>query len=61
MAVPKRRKSESKTRIRKSHNMKVSAPGVVECPQCGAYKLPHRVCPNCGYYKDREIVSTEED
>jgi len=41
--------------------MKVSAPGVVECPQCGAYKLPHRVCPNCGYYKDREIVSTEED
>ncbi len=61
MAVPKRRQSKSKTRTRKSHNMKANVPGVIECPQCGEYKLPHRVCQNCGYYKDREIVSTEED
>ncbi|UCB44845.1 MAG: 50S ribosomal protein L32 [Spirochaetota bacterium] len=61
MAVPKRRKSKSKTRMRRSHNMRVSPPGVVECPQCGEYTLPHRVCPNCGYYKDREVISPEEE
>lgn len=61
MAVPRRKKSKSRTRMRRTHNMRVRKLGVVECPQCGEYKLPHRVCPNCGYYKDREIVSTEED
>jgi large subunit ribosomal protein L32 len=61
MALPKRKKSKSRTRMRRSHNMRVSSPGIIECPQCGEYTLPHRVCPNCGYYKDREIIATEEE
>ena len=29
------------------------------CPQCGAVKLPHRVCGNCGYYNKREVIEVE--
>jgi len=61
MAVPKQRKSKSKTRIRRSHNDKVTIMKLVECPHCGELMRPHRVCPNCGYYKDREIIAREEE
>jgi len=61
MAVPKQRKSKSKTRIRRSHNDKVTLMKLIDCPQCGELMRPHRVCPNCGYYKDREIIAREEE
>ncbi len=61
MAVPKQRKSKSKTRIRRSHNDKVTLMKLVGCPHCGELMRPHRVCPNCGYYKDREIIAREEE
>lgn len=59
MAVPKRKKGRSTTNARRSENMKMSGPSRSICPQCGAVKLPHRVCPTCGQYKGREIVVTE--
>jgi large subunit ribosomal protein L32 len=31
------------------------------CPNCQEMKPPHRVCPHCGFYKDREVVSVEEE
>ena len=34
---------------------------LVECTNCGEFTKPHHVCPNCGYYKDREVVSREEE
>ncbi|MBA3430427.1 MAG: 50S ribosomal protein L32 [Actinobacteria bacterium] len=58
MAVPKRRKSGSKMRMRRSH-WKAQAPTYSACPQCREPKLPHRVCPNCGYYAGRQVVETE--
>ena len=51
MAVPKRKTSKSKTKMRRA------ATGFVSCPQCHEPKLPHRVCPDCGYYKGKEVVS----
>ncbi len=59
MAVPKYKKGRAATHHRRSANMKLNAPARSVCPQCGAVKLPHRVCPNCGYYKDREVIVTE--
>lgn len=58
MAVPKRRTSKAVKRSRKA-NWKLTAPGLVECPQCHEMKLAHKVCKACGYYKGREIVSVD--
>ena len=54
MAVPKRRTSKTRKNKRRTH-FKISVPG--ECPNCGEYKLSHRVCKNCGSYNGEEVVS----
>ena len=58
MAVPKRRKTRSKARMRRAH-WRVEAPTYAACPQCWQAKMPHRVCSNCGYYSGRQVVETE--
>lgn len=55
MAVPKRKKSRSKVRMRRSHHA-IGVPNLRPCPKCGAYVMPHRVCTECGYYKDVLVV-----
>ena len=60
MAVPKRRTSRSKRDKRRSHDAIGTAPRS-SCPQCGAAKLPHRVCASCGTYRGREVIQTDED
>ena len=52
MAVPKRKTSKARKRKRRTH-WKISAPNLIECPQCHELRLSHRVCPSCGYYKGR--------
>lgn len=56
MANPKRKTSKARKRSRRTH-WKLTMPNLVECPQCHAPKLPHRVCRECGYYKGKEVVS----
>lgn len=56
MAVPKRKSSKSKIRMRKRSH-KLCLPSVKPCPNCGAGHLPHRVCPHCGYYRGRQVQS----
>lgn len=63
MAVPKRKKSKSRVRMRKAQwYAKVPRTAGQACPECGAPTLPHRVCPTCGKYKGRQvvIVATED-
>ena len=60
MAVPKRKVSKARRDSRNSNNFKVSAPTLVECPECHELKAPHKVCKNCGYYDGQEIVSKNE-
>ncbi|HEY8436544.1 MAG TPA: 50S ribosomal protein L32 [Haloplasmataceae bacterium] len=55
MAVPKRRTSKARRDKRRTH-YKLEAPGLVQCPNCGEYIKPHRVCPECGHYKGREVI-----
>jgi large subunit ribosomal protein L32 len=60
MAVPKRRTSKSRKRLRRGHpsgaGMRTQA-----CPRCSSPKLPHRVCPTCGYYRGKKLVEVKED
>lgn len=58
MAVPQRRTSKTRKRMRRTH-FKITAPGMVECPQCHEMKLAHRICKNCGTYKGRTVVEAE--
>jgi len=59
MAVPKYKTSKKRTRTRRSANMKLIVPGLVECGTCGNKILPHRVCPKCGYYRGNQVIELE--
>ncbi|MDR0624851.1 MAG: 50S ribosomal protein L32 [Holosporales bacterium] len=61
MAVPKKKTSKSRRNMRRSHDG-LRGIGVVECPNCGAFKRPHHCCASCGFYNDISIISkTEKD
>jgi large subunit ribosomal protein L32 len=55
MAVPFRRTSKTKKRMRRTHLKKV-ARKVTTCPKCGAPIQPHRACTVCGYYKGKDVL-----
>ncbi len=57
MAVPKRKTSKARRDSRRANTWKLSAPGIVECPQCHQMKLSHRVCKKCGYYDGRQVLN----
>ena len=56
MQTPKKKKSKSKTRMRRASNWRLEAPARSLCPRCGNAKVPHTVCSACGWYKDRVAV-----
>lgn len=60
MAVPFRRTSKTKKRMRRTH-LKKSAPTISTCPKCGATVQPHRVCTKCGYYKNKDVLKLEKE
>lgn len=60
MAVPKGKVSRARRNSRNSANFKVSAPTLVECPNCHEMTKPHTVCAKCGYYKGKKVVDTEK-
>ena len=55
MAVPFRRTSKTKKRMRRTH-LKKAAPTMATCPKCGATLKPHRACTKCGNYKGKEVI-----
>ncbi len=59
MAVPKRKTSKARRDKRRSTVWKLEAPAISKCPNCGEYKLSHRVCGNCGMYNGREVIKKE--
>lgn len=64
MAVPKRKVSKSKLRMRKAAwASKIPQTGTMICAECGSPRQPHRVCPGCGKYNGRQVVikSGDED
>lgn len=59
MAVPKRKTSKARRDKRRSNVWKLEAPAISICPNCGEYKLSHRVCGSCGFYNGREVIKKE--
>ncbi len=55
MAVPKKRVSINKRRLRHSNSAK-KLPQLSLC-SCGKYRLPHHVCKHCGMYKGRQVLT----
>ena len=55
MAVPKRKTSISRKKMRRSHH-KLNSVNVVEDKKSGEYKLPHHVDLTSGYYNGKKIL-----
>ena len=55
MPLPKRRHSNQRTRLRRTH-YKLSKITVTECPRCHAACMPHTACSACGYYNGRQVL-----
>lgn len=60
MAVPFRRTSKTKKRMRRTH-LKKEVGALISCPKCGATIQPHRACTKCGYYKGKEVITVQTD
>mgnify|MGYP002862785355 CR=1 FL=1 len=56
MAVPRAKTSKARTLRRQGINMKLTAPTLVECNNCGNLKQQHVVCPKCGFYRGRQVI-----
>ncbi|KAK4533917.1 hypothetical protein CCYA_CCYA20G4799 [Cyanidiococcus yangmingshanensis] len=48
LAVPKKKVSHSRKGMRASGKGLRPYPNVQQCPECGTFHLPHRLCPKCG-------------
>ena len=59
MAVPFRRTSKTKKRMRRTH-LKKTAATVLSCPNCGEPIRAHRACTKCGFYKGKNVLVKDE-
>jgi len=55
MAVPKRKTSVSKKRMRRSHHRLIPS-NIVEDKKSGEYKLSHHVDLKSGFYNGKKIL-----
>ena len=55
MAVPKRKTSVSRKKMRRSHH-RLSSVNIIEDKKSGEYKLPHHVDLKSGYYNGKKIL-----
>ena len=55
MAVPKRKTSVSRKRMRRSHN-RLSSINILEDKKSGEYKLSHHIDLKSGYYNGKKIL-----
>ncbi len=58
MPNPKRRHSNTRTRLRRAHDF-VTPRSASRCKQCGATLIPHRVCKACGYYRGKQVITVK--
>lgn len=56
MPNPKRKHTPHRRDSRRSANSKIEALNSNICSNCGAPKMPHRVCPSCGFYDGKLVV-----
>jgi len=56
MTVPTKKTSKSRTRRRRTINMRKKKSAKSLCPQCKNPKIPHLTCSICGTYKGKQII-----
>lgn len=56
MANPKRRHSNTRTRLRRAHDH-LSTRSLSKCANCGHALIPHRICTQCGYYNGKQVLT----
>ena len=56
MPNPKRKHTPHRRDSRRSANSKIEALNSNICSNCGAPKMPHRVCLSCGFYDGKLVV-----
>jgi large subunit ribosomal protein L32 len=61
MAEPKRKHSKARRDTRRNSHWKMELPALVKCPECGAARLPHRMCGECGNYNGRTVVEMKDE
>ena len=59
-AVPFRRTSKTKKRMRRTH-LKKEVGVITICPKCGEALRPHRACAKCGYYKNEDVLHIQNE
>ena len=60
MALQKRRRGPARTAQQRSAWMRKSGmnrPTVQSCSNCGAPRVPHRVCASCGQYGGEQVLA----
>ncbi|MHB0995826.1 MAG: 50S ribosomal protein L32 [Elusimicrobiales bacterium] len=57
MPNPKRKHTPMRRDKRRAQNWKLEVKSLSACSQCGALRLPHRVCPACGSYNGKIEVA----
>jgi large subunit ribosomal protein L32 len=60
VAVPKRKKSRSRTRHRKAQWLRTPLPAMADCKRCKSPVRPHTICEVCGHYKGRQVIQVGE-
>jgi len=58
MSVPKKKKSKSAVRKKRSHHA-LKKIKLVTCSHCHKQIQPHTICPYCGYYRGKEVIKIE--
>ena len=58
-ALPKQRISRARRGNRRSHQQ-LTAPHLIECPNCHNLHRAHFVCPSCGTYRGLQVVEQKE-
>ena len=56
MAVPKKNRSKSKSRIKKAA-WQLKPLNLRPCPNCGEMGHSHRACLACGFYKGQQVLT----
>ena len=59
-AVPFRRTSKTKKRMRRTH-LKKEVGAISVCPKCGEALRPHRACAKCGFYKNEDALHLKKE
>ena len=58
MAHPKRKISKQRRNKRRG-DIKLAAPALATCGNCGATHVMHTICPDCGSYRGKQVIELE--